>query len=197
MEIIPFPVFDGAPPVPQPPSGRERVCRAFALALSAAFILTVLFAVSLALAVMFYDGPKLRFGVGGLSLFSSDSPGSVTMNAFSASQRTIGAALVLLLCAPVVFILRQARLLASAFVKGRMFSDDCAQGLRRIAWGFVAYALAPPLAHEVAVLVGVTGDPVWLRFEFFGALLLAALIALLAQATSRAGAIEQDRDGFV
>jgi hypothetical protein len=197
MEIIPFPDLAEAPSDPESRSDGERICHAFALALCAAYILTLLFAVALALAVMFYDGPELRFGVGGLSLFAVDSPGSVTMDAFSASQRMIGAALVLLLCAPVVFILHQACLLASAFAKGRMFSSDCAQGLRRIAWGFVAYAFAPPLAHGIAGLAGVTGDPVWLRFEFFGALLLATLLALLAQANARAAAIEQDRDGFV
>ncbi|MDD3594754.1 MAG: DUF2975 domain-containing protein [Candidatus Gastranaerophilales bacterium] len=197
MEVIPFPDLAKAPSGPQTPSRWERICRALALALGVAFIVTLLFAVSLALAVMFYDGPNLRFGVGGLSLFAGDSPGSVTMDAFSVSQRLVGVALVLLLCAPAVFILHQARLLAAAFSKGRMFSDDCAQGLRRIAWGFVAYAFAPPLAHGVAILVGMTGDPIWLRFEFFGALLLAALLALLAQANARAGAIEQDRDGFV
>ena len=177
----------------------RRRSQAWALIFSLALALSIMLAVLLCGGVLFYDGPLLSFGPGGIwiGLAPEDAAGLLPLTAFSSSQRQLGAVAVALLAMPAIFILFHLRRLFRLYAEGVVFARANARHLKFVGLGLVLYAFAPLVANRLVMFAGVTNDPVWFHFDEVMALLLGALLFVVADVMEFGREIELDRDGFV
>jgi len=190
-----------APAAQEPPRRRaiRRRSRGWALVFSVALALSVALPVLLGAAVLFYDGPLLSFGSGGIWIGRApdEVAGLLPLTAFSSSQRQAGTVAVALLAMPAIFVLFHLRQLFRLYAAGSVFTRANARRLKAVALGLALYAFAPFLANRLVMYAGVTSDPAWFHFDEIMALLLGALLFVIADVMELGGEIELDRDGFV
>lgn len=198
--VVPFQSVRTASAPEQP--GRlaiRRRSRILAAALTIALALTIACVLSLAGGVLFYDGPLLSFGPGGLLIGLEPDPtvGRVALAIFSSGQRLAGALAVLLLGAPITFILFHARALFRLYREGTVFASANARRIKLMGVGLISYSATPFVAHHVIILAGVTNDPVWFHFDEAIALIFGVLAFVIANVMEFGCEIEQERDGFI
>lgn len=150
-------------------------------------------------AALFYEGPMLSFGPGGLWVGQGPDPslGRVSLSAFSFAQRLAGALAIVILTAPVLAILHYAHRLFQLYAKGVVFAPANGRLIKCLAAGLAAYAFAPLAANRTIHLAGLTNDPVWFHADEILALVFAALAYVVADVMEFGHEIESDRDGFV
>lgn len=177
----------------------RRRSRISATALTIALALTIACALSLVGGVLFYDGPLLSFGPGGLWIGLTPDPtgGRVSLTVFSLGQRLAGALAVVVLAAPVAFIPFHARVLFRLYGQGTVFAPANARRLKLIGAGLISYSVAPFVAHHVIILAGVTNDPRWFHFDEAIALIFGVVVFVIANVMEFGCEIEQERDGFI
>lgn len=170
-----------------------------AKALTIALALTFACAFLLAAAVLVYDGPLLSFGPGGLWIGLGPDPtaGRVALSVFSLGQRLAGALAILLLIAPIMFILYHARTLFRLYGEGTVFTAANARRIKLMGAGLIFYSAAPFAAHHVILLAGVTNDPIWFHLDEAMSLIFGALAFVIANVMEFGCEIEQERDGFI
>lgn len=194
-------------PIPQPaapiePARRQAIRRRSALlAAGLAWMLAAALGATALLicAALFYEGPLLSFGPGGLWIGHGPDPslGRVSLATFTFLQRLAGALAIVILTAPVLAILHYARRLFQLYAKGVVFAPANARLIKCMAAGLAAYAFAPFAANRTIFLAGLTNDPVWFHADEVLALVFAALAYVVADVMEFGHEIESDRDGFV
>lgn len=200
MNVISMPL-PTAPTVEEPPK-RQKIrkrSRVLARVFQIAFGGSIVFALLLAGAVAFYDGPFLSFGPGGIWFGQApeSAPGLVALTGFSLTQRLAGAAAVLTLASPAALILHSLWRLFRLYATGILFDPVNALHIKSVAVGLMAYAFAPFAANRLIVLFGITNDPVWFHVDQIVSFLLGCLLFVIAEIITFGGEIELDRDGFV
>ena len=177
----------------------RRRSRWLALGLTIALVLLCSFASSLAIAVLFYDGPLLSFGPGGLWIGAGPDAAAarVALSSFSLGQRMTGASMVVLLSAPMIFILLNARALFRLYAEGVVFTPANARRIKLIGVGLMLYSAAPFVANRVILVAGVTNDPGWFHLHDALALIFGALAFVVANVMEFGHEIERERDGFI
>jgi hypothetical protein len=185
----------------EPPRRRaiRRTSAVLASALAWAFGLTLSLTAALMGAALFYDGPMLSFGPGGLWIGRGPDPalGRVALASFSFEQRLAGVLAIGLLTAPVLIILHHARALFRLYARGAVFTPGNARLIKGMAAGLAAWSCAPFAANRTMLLVGITNDPVWFHFDEVLALVFGALAYVVAEVMEFGHEIESDRDGFI
>jgi hypothetical protein len=177
----------------------RRRSAVLASALTIVLMLTVAFTLLLAGAALFYDGPWLSFGPGGLWIGRGPDPaaGRAALSVFSFGQRLSGAFAILLLTAPIMFILHHACALFRLYAAGSVFAPANARRIKLMGVGLILYSVAPFLANRVILIAGVTNDPVWFHLDEVMSLLFGALAFVIANVMEFGHEIEQERDGFI
>jgi hypothetical protein len=190
-----------ADPINGKPARRaiRRRSRVFAALFTAAFVLALVFAVLLAAGVVFYDGPLLAFGPGGVRIAPTPDEAAKLwpLTSFSLAQRLTGAFALLLLTAPVIFVFHHLRCLFALYAEGAVFARANAGHIKSIGAGLIAYAIAPFIANRSVWLAGVTLDPAWFHIDEAQALVIGALLFIVADVMEFGREIEQERDGFI
>lgn len=98
---------------------------------------------------------------------------------------------------PVLFALANLRGLLRLYAAGVVFAAENGARIKRIGLWLVAYATAPFLGHELAVLAGHGVGMDWFHASKAQALVLGAVLFVVAQVMEVGQEIEQDRNGFV
>ncbi len=188
------------PDIEQPPETplRQR-SRLFATLFGALLVLSLVFSVALATAVVFYDGPWLAAGPGGVWIGRAPdvSAGLLPLTAFTSLQRCTGALALMLLVAPAAFIFFELRELFRLYAAGIVFAPANARCVKWIGVGLVGYAFAPFVANRLVRLAGVFIDPVWFHMDEVQAAVIGALLFVIADVMRFGREIEQERDGFI
>jgi hypothetical protein len=198
--IVYFEPSDAPAAIETPLRRRIRRNSRFLSALfGALFALTLIFGAALAGAVVFYDGPWLAAGPGGVWVGRAPdaSAGLLPLRAFTFAQRLVGAFALTLLAAPAAFVFFHLRGLFRLYAMGAVFSAANARRIKHVGIGLLAYALAPFLANRLVWLAGVRIDPVWFHLDELQAAALGALLFVIADVMQFGREIEQERDGFV
>ncbi|MBI1868243.1 MAG: DUF2975 domain-containing protein [Methylocystis sp.] len=177
----------------------RRRSRVVAFLFTAALTLAIAFAFLLVGAVLFYDGPLLAFGPGGVWIGQAPDAGAglLPLTAFSFFQRLTGAFALTLLTAPAIFIFFHLRGLFRLYSNGVVFAVANARHIKFTGIGLVAYAFGPFLANRSIWLAGVTTDPIWFHVDEVQALVIGTLLFVIANVMEFGRAIEQERDGFI
>lgn len=187
---------------PLEPARRQAIRRRSALlAAGLAWILAAALGATALLigAALFYEGPLLSFGPGGLWIGYGPDPslGRVSLSTFAFAQRLAGALAIIILTAPVLAILHYARRLFQLYANGVVFAQANARLIKCMAASLAAFAFAPFAANRTIRLIGLTNDPVWFHADEVLALVFAALAYVVADVMEFGHEIENDRDGFV
>jgi hypothetical protein len=198
--VINLPAVAADPESDRPEQRAIRVrSRLFAALFTTALALALVFTLILCAAVLFYDGPLLAFGPGGVWI--APTPGEAAhlspLTAFSFGQRLTGVFALMMLTGPAIFIFLHLRSLFQLYAKGVVFAQVNAHHIKATGTGLIAYAMAPFLANRAIWLAGVTLDPVWFHFDEVQALVLGGLLFVIAGVMQLGCEIEQERDGFV
>lgn len=153
----------------------------------------------LAAGVLFYDGPLLSFGPGGLWIGGGADAITrrVALSSFSASQRLAGALMVILLAASILFVVYNARALFRLYAAGIVFTPINARRIKRIGAGLMSTSISPFVANRVMLLAGVTNDAAWFHVEDALALVFGLLVFVVANVMEFGHELEQERDGFI
>jgi hypothetical protein len=198
--VVPFQLPEAACEAEPPKRHAIRRPSGFlASALTFALSMTAAFSMLLAAAILFYDGPLLSFGPGGLWVGHAPDPavGRVALFVFSFWQRLAGAFAVLLLTAPIIFIFHHARALFRLYAAGTVFAPACARRIKLMGVGLIFYSVVPFVANRAILIAGVTNDPVWFHLDEVTSLLFGALAFVIANVMEFGHEIEQERDGFI
>ncbi len=177
----------------------RRHSRLLAAGFTAMLALLMIFALLLAAGVLFYDGPLLSFGPGGLCIGAGPDAhaGRVALTSFSLGQRLAGALLVMLLTGSVGFILHQARALLRLYGAGVVFAAANVRRIKLIGFGLILNSIVPCLAHHLGLLAGISNDPGWFHPRDAVTLMFGGLAFAVAQVMEFGHAIERERDGFI
>lgn len=169
------------------------------MVLAVVFVLMLVFAAGVSVAVAVYDGPAMAFGPGGIHIGETASavPGLVPLSSFTRLQRLVGASAVWILLMPILLMMFHGHALLRSFAADSIFAAGAARELRRLAIGALFYAASPLVAHQIALAVGVKNDPVSLHPHQIFAVLAAAMLAVVAHVLELGHEIERERDGFV
>lgn len=173
--------------------------RVFAILFTAALALAIAFTLLLCGTVLFYDGPLLAFGPGGVWIAptSGEAANLLPLTAFTFTQRLVGAFALLLLSCPAIFIFFHLRALFQLYAKGVVFAQQNASHIKSIGTGLIAFSIAPFIANRMIRLAGVTLDPVWFHIDEVQAMVLGALLFVIAGVMQLGCEIEEERNGFV
>ncbi|TLG71564.1 DUF2975 domain-containing protein [Methylocystis sp. B8] len=190
------------PMTPLEPARRQAIRRRsaqLAAALTWTFFIALCATALLTTAVLFYDGPMLSFGPGGLWIGHGPDPalGRVSLSTFTFAQRLAGALAIAFLTAPVLAVVHYARRLFQLYAEGVVFTPANARLIKSMAVGLAAYAFAPFAANRTILLAGLTNDPVWFHADEVLALVFGALAYVVADVMEFGHEIERDRDGFI
>lgn len=124
--------------------------RVFAILFTAALALAIAFTLLLCGTVLFYDGPLLAFGPGGVWIAptSGEAANLLPLTAFTFTQRLVGAFALLLLSCPAIFIFFHLRALFQLYAKGVVFAQQNASHIKSIGTGLIAFSYDPACRRD-------------------------------------------------